>query len=315
MKYYGFPLADLAVKAQVRDDRIELPVLAAVFAEGQAHGNATLQGTPAARRLAFDITLANAKLGAVTQAVAQLKHKPEVPEASAVGKLDKAARIRQERLEQGRFDFKLAAEGLYSDFYSFKGTGHASVSGSELGQLNLFGPLSAALHGTFISLGSFSLTTVDAPFELQGDRVRFDHLRISGPSALLQAKGNYRLTDDSLDFTAKVFPFDESSSVLGNAVGFVLTPLSKVLEVKLKGTLNDPSWVFSYGPSRLLNTLIGGDKPNRTDSVPDKTTANVPDNAPANVPDNVPDNVPANVPDNAPANAPDNAPANAPESP
>ena len=124
------------------------------------------------------------------------------------------------------------------------------------------------MRGSFVNLGSFSLTTADAPFELQGDHVRFEELRISGPSAVIQAKGYYRLRDGSLDFTTKVFPFDESSSVLGSAVGFVLTPLSKVLEVKLHGSLNNPTWVFAYGPSRLLNTLIGGDKPNPQEPVP-----------------------------------------------
>jgi hypothetical protein len=268
MTYHGFPLADLKVNALLRDDRLELPMLAAVFAEGQAVGHATLQGPAEARRLAFDITLSKAKLGAVTQAVGQLQLKAGAPPAPVTEKPDKAARLRQERLDQGLFDFKLAAEGLYTDFFSFKGSGHAKVSGSELGQLNLFGPLSAALRGSFVNLGSFSLTTADAPFELQGDHVRFEELRISGPSALIQAKGYYRLRDGSLDFSTKVFPFDESSSVLGSAVGFVLTPLSKVLEVKLHGSLNNPTWVFAYGPSRLLNTLIGGDKPNPQETVP-----------------------------------------------
>jgi hypothetical protein len=123
------------------------------------------------------------------------------------------------------------------------------------------------LSGSFFNLGSFSLNKVDTAFELQGDRLRFDDLRITGPSALIQAKGNYLLRDGSLDFNAKVFPFDENSSVVGNAVGFVLTPFSRALEVKLRGTLNSPSWIFAYGPSRLLNTLIGGDKSDAPASV------------------------------------------------
>jgi hypothetical protein len=134
--------------------------------------------------------------------------------------------------------------------------------------LNLFGPLSEALSGSFVNFGSFSLTSVDAPFELQGDQVRFEELRVSGPSALIQAKGYYRLRDGSLNFTTKIFPFDESSTVLGSAVGFVLKPLSQVLEVKLSGTLNNPNWVFAYGPSRLLNSLIGGGKSAPPDGVP-----------------------------------------------
>ena len=271
MTFHAFPLSDLAVQARVRNDLIELPVLAVGFAGGEAHGQARLWGPADSRKLSFDIALSKAHLGAVTQAVALL----QPPAAPLSEKAAEAARIRQQRLENGRLDFTLAAEGLLEDFYSFKGTGHAAITGTELGQLNLFGPLSEALHGTFINLGSFSLTSVDAPFKLDGERVRFEDLRVTGPSALLQAKGDYWLRGGQLDFTTKVHPFDESTSVVGSAVGFVLTPLSKVFEVKLQGTLTNPSWIFAYGPSRLLNTITGGDKPPRPPApvTPPPTTA------------------------------------------
>ncbi len=260
MTYHDFPLSDLTFTANLRDDIIDLPVLAVGFAQGKAAGKARLSGPENARRLGFDITLADANLGAVTQAVASLQSST----TPVTEKAAEAARLRQQRLEHGHLVFSLAAEGLYSDFYSFKGTGRAAITGAELAQLNLFGPLSEALHGTYFNLGSFSLTTVDAPLVLDGDKLRFESLRVSGPSALLQAKGDYHLRESRLDFTAKVYPFGESESLVGSAVGFVLSPLSSVFEVKLKGTLSDPSWIFAYGPSRLLGSITrSGDKSTR----------------------------------------------------
>ena len=259
MTYHGFPLSDLKFSANLRDDRIDLPRLAVGFAKGQAVGTARLWGAEDARRLAFDITLADANLGAVTQAIALLEPPPPTakpPTAKAI----EAARLRQERLDKGNLVFSLAAEGLYKDFYSFNGSGRAAITGAELAQLNLFGPLSEALRGTYFNFSSFSLTTVDAPFVLAGEQVDFEHLRVTGPSALLQAKGSYHLRGGHLDFTTKIHPFEESESVVGTAVSFVLTPLSKVFEVKLTGTLSNPSWIFSYGPSRLINSITGGDK-------------------------------------------------------
>jgi hypothetical protein len=267
MTYHEFPLSDLKFEAQLRDDRIELPSIAVTFAEGQAHGKASLRGVADAQRLAFDISLADANLGAVSQAVALLQPKAAPP----AGKSSESARQRQDRLEQGRLVFTLAAEGLFKDFYSFKGSGRAAITGTELAQLNLFGPLSEALRGTYFSFGSFSLTTVDAPFTLREEKVTFDDLRITGPNALLQAKGDYKLRDGRLDFSAKIHPFDESSSMVGNAMGFVLTPLSSVFEVKLQGTLSKPSWIFAYGPSRLFNTITGGEKTPVSPVIPPKT--------------------------------------------
>lgn len=253
MTYHGFPLSNLAFKAEIRDDSIDLPTLAVSFAEGRASGHARLWTADEARRLSFNITLADANLGAVTRAVALL----QPPAATPDGKTGDSARERQQRLDQGRLVFNLAAEGLFADFYSFTGSGRAAITGAELAQLNLFGPLSEALSGTHFSFGSFSLDTVDAPFVLDGDRLRFEELRVTGPSALLQAKGNYHLRDGRLDFATKIHPFDESRSMVGSAFGFMLSPLSKMFEVKLQGTFSKPTWIFAYGPSRLFNTLTG----------------------------------------------------------
>ena len=265
MTYHGFPLSDLTFQARLRDDRIDLPALSVTFAEGRAAGDAHLSGASDQRRLAFDITLTDANLGQVVQAVAQLQ-----PATTPVSeKAAEAARLRQQRLEGGRLDFALKAEGLYADFHSFNGTGRSSITNAELGQLNLFGPLSTALRGTAINLGSFSLTTVEAPFTLTGERVHFDDLRVSGPSALLLAKGNYGLRGGTLDFTTRIHPFEENTSLFGSAASFVLTPFSKVFEVRLAGTLSEPSWIFSYGPSRLFNSLTGNDSP--APATPEKT--------------------------------------------
>lgn len=260
LTYHKFPLADLSFEANLRDDVIELPVLAVSFAEGKANGKARLRGPEGARHLSFDIALADANLGAVIQAVSLLQPPATPATEKATEKATEATRQRQERLDRGRLVFTLIAEGLYADFYSFKGVGRAAITGAELAQLNLFGPLSEALRGTYFNLGSFSLTTVDAPFVLNGADLSFEDLRVTGPSALLQATGSYELRAGALDFKAKIHPFEESSSLVGSAMGFVLSPLSKVFEVKLQGTLSKPSWIFAYGPSRLLNSLTGGEK-------------------------------------------------------
>ncbi|MET0261572.1 MAG: AsmA-like C-terminal region-containing protein [Rariglobus sp.] len=264
MTYHDFPLSDLKVVAVMRDNHIDLPSLSVMFAEGQAMGNAKLRGPENARRLAFDIKLHQANLGQVVQTVTTLQ--PANPKVSPQKSADLSREL-MERLDRGLLNFTLAAEGDFANFHSFRGKGRAGITGAELAQLNLFGPLSEAFNGSFINFGSFSLTTVEAPFQLKADRVHFDDLRITGRSALLQAKGDYQLKDNTLDFTAKLHPFDESTSVLGSAVGFVLTPLSKVFEVKLKGTLAKPSWIFSYGPSRLFNSFGSEEK---NGSVPPK---------------------------------------------
>lgn len=268
MTFHDFPLSDLRTLALVRDDVVELPRIDVMFAGGRATGHARLQGEGDARRLSFDVSLSEADLGAVVQAVSALQPPPATPPTA---KAAEAAKRRQQRLEGGRLDFVLKAEGPFNDPHGFTGKGRGSITNAELGQLNLFGPISEALRGTFLNFSSFSLNTVEAPFKLDGERVRFPDLRVSGPSALILAKGDYHLDGGSLDFTARIHPFDENSSMFGSAASLVLSPFSRVFEVKLKGTLADPSWVFSYGPSRLLNTLTGGER--QTTPAPPSSTA------------------------------------------
>ncbi|MBW8781003.1 MAG: hypothetical protein JF599_03820 [Verrucomicrobia bacterium] len=248
--YHGFPLSDLAFNARLRDDEVDLPALSVVFAGGKAAGTARVWKQDNARRLSFDATLTGANLGEAIHALSP-------PDASASKEKEKKL---TQRLEHGRLNLSLAAEGPYDDFYGFKGAGQAEITGAELGQLNLLGPLSELLRGTIFNFSSFSLDTARARFTVEGPRLRFDQLKVTGPTAALEAKGDYDLRDHQLDFKAWIHPFNESKTLVGNTFSFVLSPFSNVLEVKLEGSLTNPSWRFAYGPTSFLRTITGSEK-------------------------------------------------------
>ena len=268
--YHGFPLADLAFTARLNDGNLEIPAITLNVAQGRAAGNARVWGKGPARRIAFDATLTGANLGVAINTLAPPK--PNLPPP------DEKTRIRNQRLEQGQINLSLAAEGFYNDFHSFKGAGKADITCPDLGQLNLLGPLSELLHGTFLNFTSFSLNTLNAQFDVAGPLLKFGTVKVSGPRAAMDANGDYDLRTHQLDFNAKVYPFDESKSVVGSTVNLVLSPFSRVLEVKLQGTLEKPSWIFAYGPTRLLRTLTGGNAPLPApeNKPPDNTTSPAP---------------------------------------
>lgn len=249
----GFPLSDLTAQVRLRDDTVELPVLAVGFAGGRAEGHARITGAPAARRLAYGATLKDADLGAAIQAVenfAAARH----PEATAPGPQPK-------HLTGGKLGITLAAEGALDDQFNYRGGGTAEITGADFGQINLLGLLSELLNHTLLNFTSLSLDTLQANFTVAGNQLAFSELHLSGPRAALDAKGTYLIDRGSLDFTAKISPFKESSSVLGNAIDLMTKPLSGALEVKLGGTLNKPSWVFVYGPTNFLRKLTGDSSP------------------------------------------------------
>ncbi|MFA6288818.1 MAG: AsmA-like C-terminal region-containing protein [Opitutaceae bacterium] len=250
--FHNFPLADLAFTARYHDGNLDLPSLAVVFADGRANGSAKVWGDGKDRRVSFDFSLAKANLGA---AILALNVTPEAKPKPGENTLS-------QRLESGRLNLTLNAQGPYADFYGFTGKGTAEITGADLGQINLFGVLSELLKKTVIlNFSSFSLDRLDAEFDVDGPRVKFGSLKISGPTAAIDAKGDYGLQDHRLDFKAKIFPFDENKSIVLSPIKLVLSPFSNALEVKLQGTLAKPEWIFAYGPTSLLRSIIGGPTP------------------------------------------------------
>jgi hypothetical protein len=53
-----------------------------------------------------------------------------------------------------------------------------------------------------------------------------------------------------------VFPLHKSSFVPADALGVLLTPLSSLLELRLTGSLDKPSWTFLFSPFNILRTIM-----------------------------------------------------------
>jgi hypothetical protein len=157
----------------------------------------------------------------------------------------------------GVVSLTLTAKGPADDPLAFEGSGTATITGSDLARIRLLGGLSGILSEIGIGLGTVRLTDAEARFDVERDRLRFDSLRLNGPSAVVESNGLYALPAGTLDFTAKVRPFEQRTGILSSTAGFVLSPLTSVLEVKLGGTLDEPDWIFSYGPTQLFRRITG----------------------------------------------------------
>jgi hypothetical protein len=144
----------------------------------------------------------------------------------------------------------LSAEGPYDDLYGYRGDGSATLDGPSLGEVKLLGLLSELF--TFTSL---RFTTARTNFKVDGPRVNFTDLAVTGANSAITGRGNYTLDRHTLDFNAKIYPFQESNAFLKSLVGAVLTPFSNVFEVKLTGTLEKPAWGFVIGPANFLRNL------------------------------------------------------------
>ncbi len=252
MTFHDFPLSRLAFVAAVNGERVRVENVVAGFADGEVRGQGELSGPADARRLAFDGQLDNAVLGVAIRTVEEFAARsagvPPAPQSRF-----------QQRIASGRLDLALSAEGMRHDLRSFHGSGNARISQADLGEINLLGVLSTLMRRTLLNYSTLQLDTAHANFDLAGPQLEFSEIRLTGPRAAIDASGTYNFDSKTVDFSTKVYPFEESRGLLGSALGTVLAPLSAFLEVKLTGRLDNPSWAFVYGPTNFFRSLSGSE--------------------------------------------------------
>lgn len=252
LTYHGFPLEHLSFVAQVRDDVIDLTPVEVGFAGGIAGGRIMIDGPDTDRRLGFDLALNHASL---REAAISLEKFSAYRRSSTLAPTSTYI----EGTAKVNLDLNLSASGLLEDPYSFTGSGRADLSGPGLGRVRLLGLLSELVY--FTNLSFDSLTT---DFTVERTKLVFPNISLTGANAAINAHGDYLLAERAVDFNARIYPFQESKFILKTVVGAVLSPLSTVLEVKLTGQLEKPTWSLVMGPTNFLRALLqpsGSDRP------------------------------------------------------
>lgn len=256
--YYGFPLQSAGVSGQAKGHEVKLDEIRFTAAGGTGGGKATLSGAPGERLLGFDFHLNKARLGATVRAVQEYdaartgSPAPAGPDSPFV-----------RTAANSQLDVSLTAHGNPVDLASFKGSGHASLTGGELGEVHLFGLLSQVLTGLTLSFSSLKFDTAHTSFDLDDGALYFPDLKVTGPSAAIDARGRYEFASNALDFTARFKPYEQPGSLLAAAVSIVINPLTSILELKLNGPLANPKWsvLVSPGPRPSMAPPSAAEKP------------------------------------------------------
>jgi len=245
LQYQGFPLDHLTVAGGLQGDELTIERFDFQFAGGTGGGKVSLGGPPDARLLSLDGSLKDADLAKTIRAVENF---------AAIRTGAKATSMAEskfiKRASGGKLELTLSAQGNPADPASLRGGGTAQLTGAELGEIHLFGLLSQVLSAVALNFSSLKLDAARTSFQLVDGRVHFPDVKISGPSAVIDAKGDYRFAGKTLDFTAKLKPYEESHNPLTAVVGIVINPLTSIFELKLTGPLSKPSWsvVLGQGP-------------------------------------------------------------------
>ncbi|MEO6996398.1 MAG: AsmA-like C-terminal region-containing protein [Lacunisphaera sp.] len=242
LSYYGFPLTAVSVTGTVRNADVHLNDIHFAAAGGKGEGKASLSGPSGSQTLGFDVYLNGADLPEAIRAVQEYDRSQSGTNVH-ISKDDSLIK----RATGGRLDVAISAQGRPGDLPSFTGTGNAAVTRANLGEIQLFGLLSQALSGLSLNFSSLKLDSAHTSFHLQNGRLHFPDLKITGPSAVIDARGDFVFANTGLDFTAKFKPFEENRNLFTAAIGIVITPITSILELKLTGPLSNPHWSVDLG--------------------------------------------------------------------
>lgn len=244
LHYRGFPLDTLDVEGGVSGPDLRLDRINFTVAGGTGRGKASLAGPPDARRLGFDVYVHDADLGPAVRAVQEF-------DAARTGEPSKPGADSKflQRAAAAKLQLALSANGVPGEFDSFRGSGNARLTGATLSEIHLFGLLSQVLSGLTLKFSTLKLDTIHGSFDLADGRVHFPDLRVTGDSAIIDARGGYTFASNRLDFVARFKPYGENRNILTGTLGLVLNPLTSIIELKLAGPLGQPTWSYTLGQS------------------------------------------------------------------
>jgi len=227
----------------LRGDDVKIEPITAAFAGGAATGRLEIAGAGPGRSVSFSASCTNGNLGQAIVAaegfVAERKRSRPVAASTFLG--DKA---------NVRFTLNVSATGRFGAPYSYKGGGDAVLEGAELGKVRMLGLLSELLKFT-----SLRFTTARTSFKIDGARLEFPDVKVTGANSAIDAHGTYVLDRHELDIKAKIYPFGQSKLLPEVLVGAVLAPFSDVFEMRMTGSVEKPSWSLAKGPGSLLHNL------------------------------------------------------------
>ena len=238
-KYHQFPLERAAVNGNLHGPQLQLEQFNLRVAGGEGSGGATLDGPVQNRLLKLDFKIKNADLARSIRAVEsfEVERTGVKSESMTESKFIK-------RASGGKLELALTAQGNPDNPTRLHGTGTMQLTGAELAEINLFGLLSQLL-----SFSSLKLDAARSSFQMADGRLYFPDVRVTGKSALIDAKGSFSIDSKLLDFTARLKPYEETHNPLTAMVGLFMNPLTSMFELQLNGPLSNPKWTVALGTS------------------------------------------------------------------
>ena len=112
-----------------------------------------------------------------------------------------------------------------------------------------------------LNLGTVDFTKGSAPFVLGKGYAHFPDVKITGPTARIDANGNLNLDTNALDFYLSLYPLGGVDFPVVSQIFSVINPLTDVVEARLQGNFEKPKWAVDFRPFGIITGQKKVDNP------------------------------------------------------
>ena len=219
VKLETYPFDDLKFSAFYQNKILNLLEIESMFCKGSLRGNGKLEFSKEGTKVSTKLDLKDASELALRSF---LQYSQPLKESFLDGKVS----------VRGEFN------GSYGNFSSFQGSGTTSFVKKNMGKIPLLGIISE-----ISTIGELKLDRAQSDFVFRGNEIDFNNLEITGPITAVSGSGTYQIEDESLDFLLKVLPLRQIP---------LLSPISKILEIRLEGSLENPNPSLKNSPVNIF---------------------------------------------------------------
>ena len=255
LEFFGVTLDSVDAEILKTAEKVMISPVSFTFADGQGTGEFSVEGEEPNRVLNFKIDAVDFDYHVASKKISYL-NKPE-PETKVVAennsKKNKKNKKEEPPKEKERsfMDLTLTGSCPLGDWSGLQGTGEFNLDDPLIHRVHVFGGFSKLMDNAELNLGSFSLKRATSPLRLEGKKIFFENLELTGPSTRVKAKGVVNLNDQTLDFRLKTFPLGEVKFPVVAGIAFLLRPITYMFEMRATGPIEDPEWNLVLNPSGL----------------------------------------------------------------
>ncbi|MGF1530067.1 MAG: AsmA-like C-terminal region-containing protein [Puniceicoccaceae bacterium] len=142
-----------------------------------------------------------------------------------------------------------------ADPFGFNGTLSLEVLSSDLGEVRFLGILSDLLSAAPppFKIGSLSFNRLSSEIRLRDRELIFDKLALFSPSSRIEGTGTFAFANQSIQMKLRAFLFQETSFPLINFVAQIFNPITRILEFRLSGNIDDRNIRLDLNPVRIFD--------------------------------------------------------------